>query len=57
MSYPRNDGDPLGSVLLLPGDGIGPEVFREVRRVMDWFARARGRIVRARRRSGRRRRF
>jgi 3-isopropylmalate dehydrogenase len=41
MSYPRNDGV-LGSVLLLPGDGIGPEVFREVRRVMDWFARARG---------------
>ncbi len=42
MAYPRNDGEPLGSVLLLPGDGIGPEVFREVRRVMDWFDRARG---------------
>ncbi|MGI9434613.1 MAG: 3-isopropylmalate dehydrogenase [Geminicoccaceae bacterium] len=42
MSFPRNDSDPLGSVLLLPGDGIGPEVFREVRRVMDWFSRARG---------------
>ena len=42
MSYPRNDGDPLGSVLLLPGDGIGPEVMLEVRRVMDWFAKARG---------------
>ncbi len=41
MAYPRNDGA-LGSVLLLPGDGIGPEVFREVRRVMDWFARTRG---------------
>ena len=26
----------------MPGDGIGPEVFREVRRVMDWFDRARG---------------
>ena len=42
MSYPRNDAEPLGSVLLLPGDGIGPEVFREVRRIMDWFSRARG---------------
>jgi len=42
MNYPRNDSAPLGSVLLLPGDGIGPEVFREVRRVMDWFDRARG---------------
>ncbi|MGI9417568.1 MAG: 3-isopropylmalate dehydrogenase [Geminicoccaceae bacterium] len=42
MNYPRNDSDALGSVLLLPGDGIGPEVFREVRRVMDWFDRARG---------------
>lgn len=42
MNYPRNDSTPLGSVLLLPGDGIGPEVFREVRRVMEWFDRARG---------------
>ena len=32
----------LGKVLLLPGDGIGPEVMREVRRVMDWFARRQG---------------
>ena len=30
------------SILLLPGDGIGPEVMREVRRVLDWFARSRG---------------
>jgi len=30
------------SILLLPGDGIGPEVMREVRRVLDWFARTRG---------------
>jgi 3-isopropylmalate dehydrogenase len=42
MSFPRNDGDPIGSVLLLPGDGIGPEVMLEVRRVMDWFSRTRG---------------
>ena len=37
----RNTGV-LGKVLLLPGDGIGPEVMREVRRVMDWFARRQG---------------
>jgi 3-isopropylmalate dehydrogenase len=39
MAMLRNDPAPLGKVLLLPGDGIGPEVMREVRRVMDWFAR------------------
>lgn len=27
------------SLLILPGDGIGPEVMREVRRVVDWFDR------------------
>jgi 3-isopropylmalate dehydrogenase len=32
----------MPSILLLPGDGIGPEVMREVRRVLDWFARTRG---------------
>jgi 3-isopropylmalate dehydrogenase len=31
----------IGKVLLLPGDGIGPEVMRQVRRVADWFARRR----------------
>ena len=25
------------SVLVLPGDGIGPEVMEQVRRVMGWF--------------------
>jgi 3-isopropylmalate dehydrogenase len=29
------------SLLILPGDGIGPEVMREVRRVIDWMARRR----------------
>ena len=38
----RNDPAPLGTVLLLPGDGIGPEVMAEVRRVMDWFAKRQG---------------
>ena len=28
-------------LLLLPGDGVGPEVMREVRRVIDWMARSR----------------
>ncbi|MGH6897209.1 MAG: 3-isopropylmalate dehydrogenase [Geminicoccaceae bacterium] len=38
----RNDPAPLGKVLLLPGDGIGPEVMAEVRRIMDWFAKRQG---------------
>jgi 3-isopropylmalate dehydrogenase len=29
-------------VLFLPGDGIGPEVMREVHRVMDWLDKHRG---------------
>ena len=37
MSKPANK-----KILILPGDGIGPEVMREVRRVMDWMARRRG---------------
>ena len=28
-------------LLLLPGDGVGPEVMHEVRRVIDWMARSR----------------
>ncbi|KAF0676005.1 3-isopropylmalate dehydrogenase [Profundibacterium mesophilum] len=31
------------SLLILPGDGIGPEVMSEVRKVIDWFAQNRGR--------------
>ncbi len=30
-----------GTLLLLPGDGIGPEVMAQVRRLIDWFARKR----------------
>ena len=30
------------SILILPGDGIGPEVMTEVRRIIDWFAANRG---------------
>jgi 3-isopropylmalate dehydrogenase len=29
-------------ILILPGDGIGPEVMGEVRRVLNWFADQRG---------------
>ncbi len=32
----------LGTVLCLPGDGIGPEVMAEARRVAEWFAATRG---------------
>ena len=30
------------SLLILPGDGIGPEVMAEVRKVIDWFGESRG---------------
>ncbi|MCH2165440.1 MAG: 3-isopropylmalate dehydrogenase [Marinovum sp.] len=30
------------SLLILPGDGIGPEVMAEVRRIIDWFGENRG---------------
>ena len=30
------------SLLILPGDGIGPEVMDEVIRVIDWFKAKRG---------------
>jgi 3-isopropylmalate dehydrogenase len=42
MAMLRNDPAPLGAVLLLPGDGIGPELMAEVRRTMNWFARRQG---------------
>src|SRR5258708_38684938 len=29
------------TVLALPGDGIGPEVFKQVTRVIDWFDKRR----------------
>ena len=28
---------PAPTLLILPGDGIGPEVMAEVRKVIDWF--------------------
>src|ERR1700726_3725399 len=46
---PRSPPEPGGidcmaankKLLILPGDGIGPEVMREVRRVIDWMDRRR----------------
>ena len=32
----------MNKILILPGDGIGPEVMGEVRRVIDWFGEKRG---------------
>ena len=32
----------MEKILILPGDGIGPEVMGEVRRVIDWFGHQRG---------------
>ena len=29
-------------LLILPGDGIGPEVMAEVRKIIDWFGKNRG---------------
>ncbi len=33
---------PGGNLLMLPGDGIGPEVCAQVRRLADWLAKRRG---------------
>jgi 3-isopropylmalate dehydrogenase len=33
---------PTPTLLILPGDGIGPEVMAEVRKVIDWFGARRG---------------
>ena len=43
-------------LLILPGDGIGPEVMRQVRRVLDWLDRRRNVTFDDRGRAGRRRR-
>ncbi len=29
-------------IVLIPGDGVGPEVIREARRVLDWLGEHRG---------------
>ena len=40
------------NLLLLPGDGIGPEVMAEVKRVIDFFNKKGSREVRDRRGAG-----
>ena len=53
------NGNPMPAnkkLLILPGDGIGPEVMREVRRVIDWMDRRRMVDVRHLGGPGRRRR-
>ena len=32
----------MSSLLILPGDGIGPEVMVEVRRIIEWFIKNKG---------------
>lgn len=32
----------MKQILLLPGDGIGPEIIREAKKVADWFVHTRG---------------
>ncbi len=41
-------------LLLLPGDGIGPEVMGEVQRLIDWLNAAGHRVIRDRAGAGRR---
>jgi 3-isopropylmalate dehydrogenase len=42
MQQPKDTPMPANKkLLILPGDGIGPEVMREVRRVIDWMDRRR----------------
>ena len=38
-SFRQNTGLPMAThkLLLLPGDGIGPEVMREVEKIVGWF--------------------
>ena len=35
----------VGSLLILPGDGIGPEVMDEVRRIIEWFEKKLKRLM------------
>ena len=42
------------SLLILAGDGIGPEVMAEVKKIIGWFGAKRGIALRRVRRPGRR---
>ncbi len=39
--YRREETERKTRVLILPGDGIGPEILAEVRRVVEWFIKRR----------------
>ena len=41
-----SDGARVANILLIPGDGVGPEVIREARRVLEWLCGNRGLKVR-----------
>ena len=38
----KNDSQRAHRILVLPGDGIGPEIIAQAQRVMDWFEHVRG---------------
>ena len=40
--YRRTEKSQLARILILAGDGIGPEIMPQVRRVAEWFASRRG---------------
>jgi 3-isopropylmalate dehydrogenase len=40
--YRQEETETLARVLILPGDGVGPEVLAQVRRIVDWFIAERG---------------
>ena len=40
--YRQTETPPMHQILILAGDGIGPEIMAQTRRVVDWFVRERG---------------
>jgi len=40
--YRQEEKETLARVLILPGDGVGPEVLAQVRRIVEWFMAKRG---------------
>jgi 3-isopropylmalate dehydrogenase len=43
--YRQDEKETVPRVLMLAGDGIGPEVLTQVRRVVDWFVAKRGLVL------------
>jgi 3-isopropylmalate dehydrogenase len=42
MAMSTSRANPKKRILILPGDGIGPEILAQTRRVVEWFAARRG---------------